>query len=187
MGRLPQSPPEVRLAATLFLCLLGVADFFGGWQVKNFAAFTPRGVAATVAPAASHSMAMECCNVTAVEETPVEPASLDRPAHRIDRELLIQDTHVHVPVYAMTAAFLALILFGLRLSSRLRTGLVLLAFAAPFLDFAGLWGAHLATGRAAFFAALAIGGGFAMGICYAVVFLLAIAQLWFSSREKIHA
>lgn len=187
MGRLPQSPPEVRLAATLFLCLLGVADFFGGWQVKNFAAFTPRGVASTVAPTALHSMAMECCNVTAVEEKPVEPASLDRPVHRINRELLIQDTHVHVPVYAMTAAFLALILFGLRLSSRLRTGLVVLAFAAPFLDFAGLWGAHLATDRAGVFAALAISGGFAMGICYAVVFLLAIAQLWVFPKEKIHA
>ncbi len=50
MGKLPQSPVEVRLAVTLFLGLLGIADFFGGWQVKNFAAFTPRGVAATVAP-----------------------------------------------------------------------------------------------------------------------------------------
>jgi hypothetical protein len=187
MGRLPQSPPEVRLAVTLFLCLLGVADFFGAWQVKNFAAFTPRGVASTVAPAASHPMAMECCNVTEVEEKPVEPSSLDRPSHHIERELLVQDTHVHVPVYALTAAFLALILFGLRLSSRLRVGLVLLAFAAPFLDFAGLWGAHLVADRGALFAAIAVGGGFAMGLCYCVVLVLAIAQLWFFRKEKIHA
>jgi hypothetical protein len=26
-----------------------------------------------------------------------------------------------------------------------------------------------------------------MGICYTVVFLLAIAQLWFSRKEKVHA
>ncbi len=187
MGRLPQSPPEVRLGATLFLCLLGVADFFGAWQVKDFAAFTPRGVASTVAPAASHSMAMECCNVTAVEEKPVEPSSLNRPSHHIERDLLVQDTHVHVPIYALTAAFLALILFGLRLSSRLRVGLVVLAFAAPFLDFAGLWGAHLVPGRGTLFATLAVVGGFAMGLCYCVVLVLAVVQLWFPSKEKIHA
>ena len=35
MGRLPQSPFEVRLAVTLFLGLLGIADFFGAWQVQQ--------------------------------------------------------------------------------------------------------------------------------------------------------
>lgn len=187
MGKLPQSPLEVRLAVTLFLGLLGIADFFGGWQVRNFAAFTPRGVAATVAPEEHHAMAMECCTVTSTQENPVEPASLDHPSHRITRDLLVQDTHVHVPVYAMTAAFLALVLFGLRLSSRVRTGLVLCAFAAPFLDFAGLWGAHFAPDLGAIFGALAVAGGFAMGICYLVVFLIAMAQLWLPSKENSHA
>src|ERR1700693_3315852 len=103
MGKLPESPLEVRLAVTLFLALPGIAHFFGAWQVRNFATFTPRGVAATVAPQTQHSMAMECCNVTEMEEMPVEPASLDRPTHRMPRDLLIQDTHVHVPVYAFAA------------------------------------------------------------------------------------
>jgi hypothetical protein len=186
MGKLPESPVEVRLAVTLFLGLLGVADFFGGWQVRNFAAFTPRGVAATVAPEEHHAMAMECCTVSSMQEKPVEPASLDHASHHITRDLLVQDTHVHVPVYAMTAAFLALVLFGLRLSSRARTVLVLLAFAAPFLDFAGLWGAHFAPDLGAVFGALAVFGGFSMGICYSVVFFIAIAQLWFV-KEKTHA
>ncbi len=48
MGKLPDGPFEVRLAAILFLLLLGVADLFGAWQVKNFASFTPKGIAATV-------------------------------------------------------------------------------------------------------------------------------------------
>jgi hypothetical protein len=65
--------------------------------------------------------------------------------------------------------------------------LVLAAFAAPFLDFAGLWGAHLAPGLGTFFGALAVGGGFAMGICFAVVFVVTIAQLWLPSKENSHA
>ncbi len=186
MGRLPRSPLEVRLAVTLFLALLGVADFFGAWQVKNFAAFTPRGVAAAVAPEESHEMAMECCTVTSTHEKPVDPASLDRPSHRIARDLLVQDTHVHVPVYAMTAAFLSLIVFGLRLSSRVRILLVFCAFAAPFLDFAGLWGAHFAPDLGTIFGALAVAGGFAMGLCYLAVFLIAVVQLWFA-KENTHA
>ncbi len=184
MDSLPKSPFEVRLAVTLFLGLLGIADFFGAWQVRNFAAFTPRGVAATVAPEEHHAMAMECCSVTSMEEKPVEPTSLDRPTHRITRELLVQDTHVHIPVYAMTAAFLALVLFGLRLSSRARTSLVLCAFAAPFLDFAGLWGAHFAPGLGAIFGALSVAGGFAMGICYLIVFLVAMVQFWLPRKEN---
>lgn len=187
MGRLPQSPFEVRLSVTLFLCLLGIADLFGAWQVRNFASFAPRGVAATVAPEQHHAMAMECCSETAMEEKPVKPESLDQPAHRITRELLVQDTHVHVPVYAMTAGFLALVLFGLRFSSRARTALVLGAFSAPFLDFAGLWGAHFAPGLGPIFGALAIAGGFAMGICYLIVFLAAMIQFWSPRKETIHA
>ena len=54
MGKLPESPFEARLAATLFLLLLGVADLFGAWQVRNFAAFTPDGVARAVAPSGHH-------------------------------------------------------------------------------------------------------------------------------------
>jgi hypothetical protein len=139
-----------------------------------------------VAPGGHRAMAMECCTETIMGEKPVEPASLDQPTHRITRDLLVQDTHVHVPVYAMTAAFLALVVFGLRLSSRVRVALVLCAFAAPFLDFAGLWGAHLFPGRGAIFGALAVGGGFAMGICYLVVFVIAMVQLWFV-KENTHA
>ncbi len=88
MSRLPQSPLEVRLAVTLFPGLLGVADFFRAWQVPSFAAFTPRGVAATVAPEQHHAMAMECYSMSTMREKPVEPASLDRPTHRIARDLL---------------------------------------------------------------------------------------------------
>ena len=189
MGKLGQSPFEVRLAATLFLLLLGVADFFGAWQVRSFASFTPRGAAATVAPMGHHDMTMVCCQTSAAAEKPVDLAGLDHPAHPINRELLVQDTHVHVPVYAITAALLSLVVFGLALSSRSRSLLILLCFAAPFADFAGLWGAHLFPERGPAFGALAVGGGFAMGLAYLIVLALALVQCWFSRRkaEDSHA
>jgi hypothetical protein len=179
MGSLPQAPFEVRLAVTLFLLLMGVADAFGAWEVKNFAAFTPAGTAATVAPEEQHAMSM-CthCSATMAMEHPVSLASLDPPHHVISRELLVQDTHVHVPVYALTAAALAAILCGLRLASRTRSALVLLAFAAPFLDFAGLWGAHLLPRAGLFFGGLTVGAGMSMGLAYAFVLFTTLVQCW---------
>ena len=178
MGKLPQSPFEVRLAATLFLLLLGVADLFGAWEVKNFAAFTPTGTAATVAPETPHTMAMCAACGTMAMEHPVDLASLDRPKHVINRELLVQDTHVHVPVYAMTAAALSLLVFGLRLGSRVRAAAVLAAFAAPFLDMMGLWGAHLLPRSGLLFGWLTVAGGFAMGLVYLFVLAVTLFQCW---------
>lgn len=179
MGRLQHAPFEVRLAATLFLLLLGVADFFGGWEVKNFADFSPRGVAATVREEeGGRTMAMcEHCSSMAAEHE-VDLASLDKPRHTIGRELLIQDTHIHVPAYALTALALSLIVFGLALPSRGRSAVVLLAFAAPFADFVGLWGAQLWPRRGVLFGGMTVAGGFSMGLAYLAVLLLTLAQCW---------
>jgi hypothetical protein len=187
MGKLPESPFEARLAATLFLLLLGVADLFGAWQVRNFAAFTPQGVASAVSRAGHHEMAMACCSVSTTAETPVSPDSIDGIEHHIDRELLVQDTHVHVPVYAMAAALLAMVVLGLRMSSRVRSVVIALLFAAPALDFAGLWGAHLWQDAGISFGALAIAGGFLMGAAYLAVLGVAVVQLWIQRKEPSHA
>ncbi len=186
MGKLPQSAIETRLTATLFLLLLGVANLFGAWQVKNFASFSPAGVAATVAPEAHHDMTMACCQTSAAEEKPVDLAMLDHPRHQVSRELLVQDTHVHVPVYAISAALLSMIVLGLVLPSGARVALVLCSFAAPFLDFAGLWGAHLFPSKGTLFGLFAVAGGFAMGLAYLVVLVLTLAQCWFF-RKKMEA
>ena len=154
---------------------------------SNFAAFTPQGVARAVAPAGHHEMAMSCCAVSTSAETPVSPETLDVTEHHIDRELLVQDPHIHVPVYAMAAAMLALVVLGLRLSSRARSALITLLFAAPTLDFAGLWGAHLWPGEGSAFGALAVGGGFLMGAAYLVVLGVAVFQLWIRKKESSHA
>jgi hypothetical protein len=187
MGGLRQAPFEVRLAATLFLLLLGVADLFGAWEVRNFAAFTPREVAATVAAereAPMPAMPEMSMKASKAEERPVDLQALDRPRHTIGRDLLVQDTHVHIPAYALTAAALSLLVFGLRLSSRARSGLVLLAFAAPFADFVGLWGAQLLPRMALFAGALTVAGGFAMGLAYLLVLVLTLVQCWFSHSRK---
>jgi hypothetical protein len=178
MGKLPRSPFEVRLAATLFLLLLGVADLFGAWEVKNFAAFTPAATAAAVAPEEPHAMAMCAACGTMAMEHPVDLASLDRPRHVINRELLVQDTHVHVPVYAITAAALSLIVCGLRLGSRARSLAILLAFAAPLLDFVGLWGAHLLPRSGPLFGGLAVAGGCTMGLVYTWLLCATLWQCW---------
>jgi hypothetical protein len=183
MGKLPESAFEVRLATTLFLLLLGVANLFGAWQVRNFASFTPTGVAE-----AFRSSGHEGHMAPAVsEEKPVDPAGLNDRPHRVDRQLLVQDTHVHLPVYAMAAAFFALIIFGLRLSRRARAVLILSAFAAPVLDFAGLWGAHLWSKAGQFWGAVAVFGGFLMGLVYLIVLVLTLKQCWFSRQGEDHA
>lgn len=184
MGKLPNGPREVRLAATLFLLLLGMADFFGAWEVKNFAAFTPQGVAATVGPEEHPPMEARCPMCRMSEETPVDLDSMDRPKHRISRDLLVQDTHIHVPVYTLTAGALALITFGLAISSAARVWIVALAFAAPSLDFTGLWGAHLLPRLGTFFGVVTIAGGSAMGLAYLIVLCLTLSQCWLSRSRK---
>jgi hypothetical protein len=173
MGGLPEAPFEVRLAVTAFLLLIGLANLFGAWEVRNFSAFTPAGVAATVGTPkhGAHDMG----------DMPVDLENIGR--HSIDRQLLVQDSHVHIPSYAMIAAFVTLVIFGLRLSSRVRSILVAMAFGAPFLDFAGLWGAHLFPAVGTPLAAVAIAGGFLMGIIWLIVFLVSSNQMWMQRKE----
>jgi hypothetical protein len=186
LGRLPESPFEVRLAATLFLLVLGVADVFGAMQVASFASFTPAGVARTVAgrPDQPGAGPGSTSGSTVATETPINLADLDRTEHHIHRELLVQDTHVHLPAYAMTAALLAVIVLGLRLPSRGRSALIALAFAAPFADFTGLWGAHLFPGVGVAFGTLAVAGGFAMGLAYLAVLALTLSQCWLTGAKE---
>jgi hypothetical protein len=176
MGRLPSGPLEARLAATLFLLLLGLANLFGAWQVRQFVAFTPTGVADAVGSTSQEHGG----------ERPIDIESLNEPSHHIDRRLLVQDSHVHIPAYAMTAAFLSLIVLGLRLPSASRMLLIGAAFAAPLLDFGGLWGAHLSVPHARLWAAIALAGGLAMAIVYVVILGITIRQCWFSRKDVSH-
>ena len=72
---------------------------------------------------------------------------------------------------------LALVVLGLPLSRRWGLGLILLLFAAPWLDFAGMWLTKFASPH---FAVATLMGGWAMGVGYLAVTLLACKAMWFS-------
>src|SRR5256885_16009192 len=108
-------------------------------------------------------------------------AEFPRPeVHAVDTDLLIQDTHVHVPMYGIFAAALSLVVVGLSLPRGRAFGLITLLFAAPWLDFAGMWLTKFASPR---FAIVTLIGGWAIGAGYLVVAALAVQQMWFS-RER---
>jgi len=116
-----------------------------------------------------------------VVQRPMSLADFARPeVHTVDTALLIQDTHVHVPMYGLIAAALGVLVTGLSLPRRWALGLIGLLFAAPWLDFAGMWLTKFASPR---FAIVTLAGGWAMGVAYLIVAALAVHQMWLS-RER---
>jgi hypothetical protein len=182
MGAIPEGPFELRLAVTLFLLVLGMADLAAAWQVHNFASFSPSAVAGLVAPGGPAG-GMQMAPSQAAE-VPVDLDALNAPQHHIEQDLLVQDTHIHIPAYALTAAALSLIVLGLRLASPVRSLLVAAAFVAPVADFAGLWGAHLVPGAGVAFGTLAVAGGLLMGAVYLIIAGLTLYQCWIPARRS---
>jgi uncharacterized membrane protein len=99
--------------------------------------------------------------------------------HTVDRDLLIQDTHVHVPMYGIIAAVLSVIVLGTGISPRAGIALITLVFAAPWFDFAGMW---LTMYAAPQFAIVTVIGGWAMGVGYLIVTWLAVRRMWRSGK-----
>lgn len=168
----------VKLLVTCLLATFGIAYGFGAWMVGLYAGFTPGSVAATYAgPAMDMPMPPES---TIVVERSMSIAEFARPdVHTVDLDLLVQDTHVHVPMYGVIAVLLSLVVLGLALPRTAVGALILLLFSAPWLDFAGMWLTKLVSPR---FASLTVLGGWAMGLGYTVVAALALWQMWFSRK-----
>jgi hypothetical protein len=165
---------RVKWLVTCLLATFGLAYLFGGWMVALFAGFTPRDVAVTYASPEMH-MAMPPGN-TAVMEHPMTLEDMGSEEHyTVDRNLLVQDTHVHVPIYGLIAAALSLVVLGLDLSRGGGYALITLLFAAPWLDFAGMWLTKFVSSR---LAVLTVAGGFAMGLAYTIVAAVAMWQMW---------
>lgn len=165
----------------LVMCLLatlGLSYIFGALMVSLYAGFTPARVAATYAgPEMSMPMPPES---TVVVNRPMTMADFAQPeVHTVDTNLLIQDTHVHVPMYGVIAAALGVVVLGLSLHRRWALGLITLLFAAPWLDFAGMWLTKFVSPR---FAVLPLLGGWAMGGAYFIVTALAVYQMWWSPK-----
>jgi len=168
----------IKWLVTCLLATLGLSYVFGALMVSLYAGFTPARVAATYAgPEMSMPMPPES---TMVVNRPMSMADFAQPeVHTVDTNLLIQDTHVHVPMYGVIAAALGVVVLGLSLRRPWGLGLITLLFAAPWLDFAGMWLTKFVSPR---FAVLTLLGGWAMGGAYFIVTALAVYQMWWSPK-----
>ncbi len=173
---LGRATPQLKWLVTCLLATFGLAYLFGSLMVALYAGFTPARVAATYAgPSMTMPMPPE---TTVTVERPMQMEDFAQPeVHTVDTDLLIQDTHVHVPMYGLFAAALSVIVLGLPLSRAVGVGLVTLLFAAPWLDFAGMWLTKFVSPH---FAIATLAGGYAMGLSYTLVTVLAVRRMWFS-------
>lgn len=178
LGRLDT---RLKWAITCLLLTFGLAYLFGGWMVAMYAGFTPGRIARSyVEPSAP--AAPETTTVTRHQMQMSDFAAADtNEVHLVDTKLLVQDTHVHVPMYGIIAAVLSLVVVGLGLTRAWGFTLITLLFAAPWLDFSGMW---LTKFVAAPFAVLTALGGWTMGLGYTVVTLLALRRMWLRTTER---
>jgi hypothetical protein len=177
---LRHSDLRVRWLVTLLLATLGTSYLFGAWMVGLYAGFSPTKVAETYGPAGEAMMVMQMPpDSTVVTERPVSMAEMGEEHHHVDMDLLVQDTHVHMPMYAVIAAVLSLVTLGLTLPRRGGLAIITLLFAAPWLDFAGMWLTKLASPR---FAIVTLAGGWAMALGYTIVAVLATYQMWWRKQ-----
>ncbi len=175
---LRRADARVKWLVTCLLATFGLSYLFGGWMVALYAGFTPARVAQTFA-GAEMRMPMPPESTVVIERPMKMSEFAESDSHPVDMQLLIQDTHVHVPMYGVIAAALSLIVLGLVLPKGWHLGLITLLFAAPWLDFAGMWLTKLVSRDFAFVPLL---GGWAMAFGYSVVAVVAILQMWFFKK-----
>jgi hypothetical protein len=175
--RLAGAPRAARWAVTLYLALIGTAYAFGLAMVVLWSGLTPQQLVRTY----RQPKAGVAGEQAQVSEQPIDlnQALAEEAVHQIDTRLLVQDTHVHVPVYALIALSLCAVALGLRWRAGFELVLVFALFSAPLLDFVGMW---LTKFVADGFAYLTLLGGWLMAASYLVVAVTAIRQIWFERR-----
>jgi len=179
---LRHSDLRVRWLVTLLLATLGTSYLFGAWMVGLYAGFSTSKVAETYGAAGEAVMAMPMPpETTLVTERPVSMAEMGEEQHHVDMNLLVQDTHVHMPMYAVIAACLSVIALGLAIPRWAGVWLIALLFAAPWLDFAGMWLTKLVSPG---FAIVTLAGGWAMALGYTIVTALALWQMWRGGKTQ---
>jgi hypothetical protein len=174
--RLRDCDPSIKLAAVLFLLMLGYAYIFAFFMVKTWAGLSPADVQATYVPSATMSdsaMPMESHSST----QPLDLSSVPAMKHTVDTQLLIQDSHIHIMIFALIAGLEALIIFGLDWRPLWRNIAILGAFGFGMLDFAGQW---LMKAGISGFAWLTIASGWGMSLVYLAILL---GTLWAVTRS----
>ncbi|HEV7366245.1 MAG TPA: hypothetical protein VGN76_10405 [Gemmatimonadales bacterium] len=163
--RLRDAPRPVKLAAVLFLLVLGYSYLFAFLMVKTWSGLTPSSVQATYVPGPKMDMAAFPEHSTSTEK-PLDLGSVPEMKHTVDTNLLIQDSHIHIMIYAIVAALESVIIFGLGWPGWFRDWMIVAAFGFGALDFAGQW---LMKAGLPGFAWLTIASGWGMALVYLIV------------------
>jgi len=171
---------SIRLAAGLLLIALGVAYVFAFLMVRGWAGLTPARVAGTYAPAPTLDRST-LRDRSHVDTEALDFSALDHDVHTVDTDLLIQDSHVHILVYAIVAALESLIVFGLPWPPRWRDTVIIMAFASGLLDFAGQW---LVKANLPAFAWLTLASGWTMATVYLAIAIAATRELTLAAGDR---
>jgi hypothetical protein len=163
--RLRDAPRPAKLAAVLFLLVLGYSYLFAFLMVKTWSGLTPSQVSATYVPGPPMNMEAMPEHSTSTEK-PLELGSVPEMKHTVDTNLLIQDSHIHIMIYAIVAAIQSMIILGLGWPGWFRDSMIVLAFGFGALDFAGQW---LMKAGLPGFAWLTILSGWGMALVYLFV------------------
>jgi hypothetical protein len=164
---------SVKLAAMLFLLVLGYAYLFAFLMVKTWSGLTPTRVAATYVPAPG----MDEMHMQAQSRATTQPLDLGKVPemqHTVDTNLLVQDSHIHIMLYGIVAALLTLIILGLDWAPWWRDTVIVLNFGFGALDFVGQWLMNFGIGG---FAWLTILSGWGMSLVYLIVLYSTIRAL----------
>jgi len=168
---------SVKLAALLFMLVLGYAYIFAFFMVKQYAGLSPTDVATTYVP--QRVEASQLPEASKSTTRALDLSSMEPEHHHVDTQLLIQDSHIHIMIYAIIAALQTLIVLGLGWSAWWRDLVILTAFGSGALDFAGQWLMKAGIGG---FAWLTIASGWLMTAVYVVV-LLGTLRAVFAKNE----
>ena len=163
--RLRDAHRSVKLASVLFLLVLGYAYLFAFLMVKTWSGLSPSEVQATYVPAPATDLSAMPEHSTTSEQ-PLDLGSVPEMKHTVDTDLLIQDSHIHIMIYAIVAALLCLIILGLDWPGWFRDSMIVAAFGFGALDFAGQW---LMKAGLPGFAWLTILSGWGMALVYVIV------------------
>lgn len=164
---------SVKLGALLFLLVLGYAYMFAFLMVKTWSGLTPAKVAATYVPKPGvDEMQMPAQSHATTQ--PLDLGKVPEMQHTVDTNLLIQDSHIHVMLYAIVAALLTLIILGLDWPAWWRDIVIILNFGFGALDFVGQWLMNRGLGG---FAWLTIASGWGMSLVYLIVLYSTVRAL----------
>ncbi|MFQ5690634.1 MAG: hypothetical protein ACE5HQ_10220 [Gemmatimonadota bacterium] len=156
---------SVKIGALLFLLLLGYSYIFAFLMVRDWAGLTPAQVGRTYVP--EGSLDESALPAESRSETrPLDLSDVPEAKHTVDTRLLIQDSHIHIMIFAIVAALQTLIILGLEWPARFRDTVIVAAFAAGGLDFSGQWLMKAGLGG---FAWLTIASGWLMTVVYLLV------------------